>query len=45
MRNYAQKSKKNFVVADFVCPLPEQFKIFKPNFIMDGYNKKVTKYE
>ena len=33
-RNYAQKSKKNFVVADFVCPLPEQFKIFKPNFIV-----------
>ena len=34
MRNFAQKSKNKFVVADFVCPLPEQLKIFKPNFIV-----------
>lgn len=37
----ANKSKKNFVVADFVCPLHKQIKIFKPNFIiwMDTINK------
>ena len=29
MRNFAQKSKNKFVVADFVYPLPEQLKIFK----------------
>ena len=34
MRNYAKKSKKKFVVADFVCPLAEQLNIFKPNFIV-----------
>jgi len=34
MRNFAKKSKKKYVVADFVCPLPEQLKIFKPNFIV-----------
>ena len=28
MKKLAQESKKRFVVADFVCPLPEQFKIF-----------------
>lgn len=32
MRNFAQESKNKFVVADFVCPLPDQFKIFKPHF-------------
>jgi len=34
MKNLAKKSKKKYIVADFVCPLPEQFKIFKPNFII-----------
>ena len=34
MRRLAEESKKRFVVADFVCPLPEQFKIFKPHFIV-----------
>ena len=34
MKSLASKSKKKYVVADFVCPLPEQFKIFKPDFII-----------
>ncbi len=34
MKNLAQKSKRKYVVADFVCPFPEQFKIFKPNFVV-----------
>lgn len=34
MKNLALNSKKDFVVADFVCPLPEQIRIFKPNFII-----------
>lgn len=41
MRDIAQKSKKKYVVADFVCPLHKQIKIFKPNFIfwMDTIQK------
>ena len=34
MRKLAEKSKKKFVVADFICPLKIQFKIFKPDFII-----------
>jgi len=34
MKDLANKSKNNFVVADFVCPLKEQLKIFKPNIII-----------
>ena len=31
MKNLAEKSKKKYVVVDFICPLDEQFKIFKPD--------------
>lgn len=34
MRRFAKDSKRKTVVADFVCPLPEQLKIFKPNLIV-----------
>ena len=34
MRKLADKSKKKFVVADFICPIEEQFKIFKPHYIV-----------
>ena len=34
MKNLAKKSKKKYVVADFVCPLKEQINIFKPNYIV-----------
>ena len=34
MRKLADKSKKNIVVADFICPIEEQFKIFKPHYIV-----------
>ena len=34
MKKLADKSKKKYIVADFVCPLKEQFKIFKPNLII-----------
>ncbi len=34
MRRFAKDSKSKIVVADFVCPLPEQLKIFKPNLIV-----------
>ena len=41
MRNLAKKSKKKYIVADFICPMQEQIKIFKPNFIfwMDTIKK------
>ena len=34
MKVLANKSKKKFVIADFVCPYHEQRKIFKPHFII-----------
>ena len=34
MRELADSSKKKYVVADFVCPLNIQIKIFKPNIII-----------
>ena len=34
MKMLADKSKKKYVIADFVCPYNEQRKIFKPNFII-----------
>ena len=34
MKNLAQQSQKNIVVADFVCPLKEQINIFKPSIIV-----------
>ena len=34
MKELADNSKKKYVVADFVCPLKIQIKIFKPNIIV-----------
>ena len=34
MTRLSEKSKKKYVIADFVCPLHEQIKIFKPNLII-----------
>ena len=34
MKNLAYKSRHKHVVADFVCPIHDQIKIFKPNFII-----------
>ena len=34
MTMLAKNSKKKFVVADFVCPLHEQIKIFKPDIVV-----------
>lgn len=34
MKSLANISKKKYVIADFVCPLKEQIKIFKPNLIV-----------
>ena len=45
MKSLASKSKKKYVVADFVCPLPEQFKIFKPDFIIWMDTIKKCRYE
>ena len=41
MKILAKKSKKKYVVADFVCPMQEQIKIFKPDYIfwMDTIKK------
>ena len=41
MKNLADSSKKKFVIADFVCPMHQQIKIFKPNYIfwMDTIQK------
>ena len=34
MKSLAGKSKKNFVIADFVCPYEEGRKIFKPDYLI-----------
>ncbi len=34
MRDLAKKSKKKYVIADFVCPYEKGRKIFKPNFLI-----------
>ena len=41
MRDLATRSNNKYVVADFVCPMDYQIKIFKPNFIfwMDTIKK------
>ena len=44
MRNLAKKSKKKIVIADFVCPLKEQMKIFKPNYIVWMDTIKKSRY-
>jgi len=53
MRDLATRSNNKYVVADFVCPMDYQIKIFKPNFIFwmdtikksrfDSMNKKFKK--
>jgi adenylylsulfate kinase len=45
MRKLATGSKKKFVVADFVCPLNIQLKIFKPDFIIWMDTIKKGRYE
>ncbi len=44
MKNFANNSKKKFVIADFVCPMKKQFKIFKPNIIIWMDTIKKSKY-
>mgnify|MGYP001971835420 FL=1 len=41
MKYFAEKSKNKYVIADFVCPMDEQIKIFNPDFIfwMDTIKK------
>lgn len=34
MKILSNNSKKKYVIADFICPYPEQRKIFKPNIII-----------
>jgi adenylylsulfate kinase len=34
MKSLAKKSKKNFVIADFICPYEEGRKIFKPDYLI-----------
>ncbi len=44
MKKLASKSKKKYVVADFICPINEQFKIFKPNIIIWMDTIKISRY-
>ena len=34
MKSLAKKSKKSFVIADFICPYEEGRKIFKPDYLI-----------
>lgn len=44
MKNFAEKSKKKYVVADFICPLSKQRKIFNPNYIIWMNTIKKSRY-
>ena len=44
MKKLANKSKKKFVVVDFICPLKKQFQIFKPNIIIWMDTIKKSRY-
>ena len=44
MKKLASISKKKFVVADFICPLNEQIKIFRPNIIIWMDTIKKSRY-
>ena len=44
MRELANRSKKKYVVADFVSPLNKQIKIFKPNYIIWMDTIKKSRY-
>jgi len=44
MRKLASKSKRQYVVADFICPLNEQVKIFRPDTIIWMDTIKVSRY-
>ena len=45
MKILADKSKKKIVVADFVCPIKEQFKIFKPDYVVWMDTIKKSRFE
>ena len=45
MRELANKSKKKFVLADFICPIEEQFKIFKPHYVVWMDTIKKSRYK
>ena len=34
MREISNKSKKKYVIADFICPFEKGRKIFKPNYLI-----------
>ena len=44
MKELAEKSKKKYVVADFICPLSKQRKIFNPNYIIWMNTIKKSRY-
>ena len=44
MRKLADKSKKRYVIADFICPIPLQRKIFKPKYIFWMNTIKKSRY-
>ena len=44
VRDLANKSKKKFIVADFICPLKKQIEIFKPDLIIWMDTIKVSRY-
>ncbi len=45
MRKLANRSKKKFVIADFICPYAEGRKIFKPHFLVWVDTIKKSRYQ
>ncbi len=44
MKHLSDKSRKKITVADFICPLPEQRKIFKPHCLIWMDTIKKSRY-
>jgi len=44
MKHLSDKSRKRIIVADFICPLPEQRKIFKPHCLIWMDTIKKSRY-
>ena len=44
MKELAEKSKKKYVVADFICPLKQQLRIFNPDLLIWVDTIKVSRY-
>jgi len=44
MRELADRSKKKYIIADFICPMHQQIKVFQPKYIFWMNTIKKSRY-